>query len=776
MLKTQRFLCLFLAALLFVGIFTAVPAAAYIGTDCYIDFIGFDGSEDCTVYRYTGEASSLVISKYMLNHYRVIRIASNAFNNCDTLKKVFILGDLGEIESKAFYNCKNLKKIVVPPTVNKIGNKAFGYTSKGKIKGFTIYGYKNSRAQKYAKKNGFKFADYTKHAAAIPKNIKVSLSKRGFKIKWKSVKNCKKYSLYKRTGGSGSEYYVESSTSKNYIIDNNISSKQTYYYTVRAAGIYPEATVYNNEGIKASRVFHIKLKNVEKVKKGVIFKWNKSLLTKYYRVFRKTGSSSWKKLADTKRTIYTDKKAGLHKKYKYAVRCLSDNRKSFTTAFPKKSTTIICVKTPKLKSVKNIAGGVKISWKKVKKASKYAVFRKTKKSKTWKKIASTKSLKYVDKKVKSGKKYYYALRCLTGKSVYSSDYCKKKKSVKYIASPRIRRFSNLLKGTKFSWSKVKSAGGYWVFVKSGSKWKLLGKTSKTSFYAKRLRSGKRYSYTVRAVNKKGKFIASYYKSGKSYTFLSAPALPKLKDTKSGVRISWKKVRGAAKYRVYRKTAKGKWRKIKTTKSLSYKDNTVEKKKTYYYTIRCVAKKSGIQSSYRKKGKKITVKKMKVPKSKSNYNKLVKYIKNHGVHTLEGNKISYDNTDEGYVVSVFLNSDGKLKFSCNQYGGYGNIYTAVRGINLKKSNLAYYDVSVNYSFSGTVVSTSSTINLKQYNNSSVSDYAVGIGYINYNSEYYTYSQAKHSVYSSLRNCFNNVDSFLKKETKLSLHDIGFRFIS
>lgn len=64
-----------------------------------------------------------------------------------------------EINERAFNNCPNLTSITVPRTVTYIGVKAFGYNNGEKIDGFTIYGYTGSKAQSYAKNNGFNFVE-----------------------------------------------------------------------------------------------------------------------------------------------------------------------------------------------------------------------------------------------------------------------------------------------------------------------------------------------------------------------------------------------------------------------------------------------------------------------------------------------------------------------------------------------------------------------------------------------------------------------------------------
>ncbi len=92
-------------------------------------------------------------------------IDGGAFDECGSLSKVTIPNSVTKISYGAFDNCKSLKKITLPKSVKKIGKLAFGYKDKktGKktkhirIKGFTIKGYKDTAAEKYAEKNSFKF-------------------------------------------------------------------------------------------------------------------------------------------------------------------------------------------------------------------------------------------------------------------------------------------------------------------------------------------------------------------------------------------------------------------------------------------------------------------------------------------------------------------------------------------------------------------------------------------------------------------------------------------
>ena len=56
----------------------------------------------------------------------------------------------------------------------------------------------------------------------------------------------------------------------------------------------------------------------------------------------------------------------------------------------------------------------------------------------------------------------------------------------------------------------------------------------------------------------------------------------------GIKVTWSKSAGAAKYRVFRKTGSGKWVTLADTTALSYVDKTAKKGTKYTYTVRCVS--------------------------------------------------------------------------------------------------------------------------------------------------------------------------------------------
>jgi len=94
---------------------------------------------------------------------------------------------------------------------------------------------------------------------------------------------------------------------------------------------------------------------------------------------------------------------------------------------------------------------------------------------------------------------------------------------------------------------------------------------------------------------------------KAATIVNRMATPALNyayaDDTGEVTVSFKGVKNAQKYRVYRKTAKTSWRRIKDTTTTKIIDRTAKKNVTYYYTVRAIrySKNKELLSSFVRNG-------------------------------------------------------------------------------------------------------------------------------------------------------------------------------
>ena len=154
----------------------------------------------------------------------------------------------------------------------------------------------------------------------------------------------------------------------------------------------------------------------------------------------------------------------------------------------------------KLKSVSNIAGGIKVTWNKVKQAGGYYIYRKTGTSKTWQKIATIKkgsTVSYVDKKrLVNGTQYTYMVKAYKGSSVGTGTTLKTVR----LAAPAITSCTSRSRAITLKWKKSSNVTGYEIRYTIGSSSKTIRVKNKAAVKSviKNLKKGKTYTVRMRA--------------------------------------------------------------------------------------------------------------------------------------------------------------------------------------------------------------------------------------------------------------------------------------
>lgn len=257
------------------------------------------------------------------------------------------------------------------------------------------------------------------------------------------------------------------------------------------------------------------------------------------------------------------------------------------------------VSTPVIKNLNNVEDGIKISWNKVDGAAQYRVYYKGRNG--WTKLTDTTSTSVIDYDVVSGANYTYTIRALDQNGNHISDYDHNGSKIRFIKAPQFS-LSNAANGVRISWDKVMGAEKYRVFYYGSKGWTRLADTTATSFLDTDVSSNHRYVYTVRCISADGNTYTSDYRVGKGINYFAAPSLT-LKNVEDGVKISWNKIDGAAKYRVYYKGRNG-WTKLTDTTSTSVIDYDVVSGTNYTYTIRALDQNGNHISDYYHNGFKI----------------------------------------------------------------------------------------------------------------------------------------------------------------------------
>ncbi len=151
-----------------------------------------------------------------------------------------------------------------------------------------------------------------------------------------------------------------------------------------------------------------------------------------------------------------------------------------------------------IKSVANQDGSVKITWKKIKKATGYYVYRK-KENGSYKKIATINSgdtNSYTDATVKSGKLYRYKIQAFneTGNAQKSASA-----KIRYLRPVTIKKATVSDKTVTLKWSKRPTAAKYKIYRKtSTSNYKLIAtlSSSKNTYTDTSVSYGKSYTYMI----------------------------------------------------------------------------------------------------------------------------------------------------------------------------------------------------------------------------------------------------------------------------------------
>jgi len=102
----------------------------------------------------------------------VVTVMVYAFNGCSGLQTVTIEDGTKNIQREAFADCSALSKIVIPESVSYIADEAFSGCSQD----LTIYGYKDSAAEKYAQVNSIRFVLLDSNGAPVTTAVSSSSS------------------------------------------------------------------------------------------------------------------------------------------------------------------------------------------------------------------------------------------------------------------------------------------------------------------------------------------------------------------------------------------------------------------------------------------------------------------------------------------------------------------------------------------------------------------------------------------------------------------------
>ncbi len=302
-----------------------------------------------------------------------------------------------------------------------------------------------------------------------------------------------------------------------------------------------------------------------------------------YEVQSSKDGKTWSKAVTSKTTSATVSSLSAYTNYQFRVRAIAKNTSGAYSTVVKAKTLLATVTGLKAKATTT---SLELTWTKVAGASGYTVQYSLDGKKWTAKNVSTNKL--VLSKLPNNTNYQVKV-CAYDKSKVAGAYSsvlKTKTLLPKVAGIKVTAAASSLKVT---WSKVSGATSYEVYYsKDGKKWsKVTVKTNSATI--SKLSANTTYYVMVKAY--KGKVLLAQSDNVKTATLLAAPtSLKTSRVTKNSLRLSWKKVSGAAGYEVYRNGKKVAT--LKGGKTDTFNDKKLAKNTTYKYSVKAYKVVSG----------------------------------------------------------------------------------------------------------------------------------------------------------------------------------------
>lgn len=352
-----------------------------------------------------------------------------------------------------------------------------------------------------------------KNTYALESGIQASAaaaSSSEIRLEWNGIEQAENYSIYRRASSESGFQKIKTQEGTGYR-DRSIRAAVNYYYK-----IVPVSKDTGSELKEAQAVVKAKAPaqtSIQKitVKSSTSLKlyWKASSGADGYEVYRSVNESGGYKeiarISGRKNCTYVDKEAAPGKTYYYKIRSVNNGKNAGSYSSPVKGKTIAQTTITSIASLSS--DKMQITWKKVKGAKAYEIYRSSSAKGKFKKIATLNGSvrKFVDRTVASGKKYYYKIASIgsSGGERITGGYSETEsfRALKQVKISSVKATAD--DGLKIKWSKVAGATKYKVY-RATSKWGSYQKIATVSgggalnYTDRKVVLGKTYYYKVQA--------------------------------------------------------------------------------------------------------------------------------------------------------------------------------------------------------------------------------------------------------------------------------------
>lgn len=332
--------------------------------------------------------------------------------------------------------------------------------------------------------------------------------------------------------------------------------------------------------------------------------WNSVNYASSYQIVRSTSKNgTYTSLATVTGTSYTDTSAVAGTTYWYKVKAIHPNANRLDSRYSDPDDRTCDLPRPtNVKTTRSTSTGkVKISWNAVSGADKYELYCSTNGGSSWTKLTTITGTSVNHGSATVGTTYTYRVRAIdTGNSSANSAYSSTVTGTAVCAQPVISVSNVASTGKiKISWGKVTGASKYTLYIYD-SNGNLLKSTTTTSTALNHTSAvaGKTYTYKVKAIGSVSGTNSALSASKSRTCDLAAPTLSISTTSNGKAKLSWGKVTGAVKYKVYTSTDGGNtWKLLTTVTGTGVTHNSALRGVSYRYKVMAVASNSSANSAY-----------------------------------------------------------------------------------------------------------------------------------------------------------------------------------
>ena len=406
-------------------------------------------------------------------------------------------------------------------------------------------------------------------------------------LKWNAVSGAAKYWVYRSTDGVNFKYY--DSTAKTSYTNTGALLGTKYHYRVKAVAVVNGKNVASADSGTKSLFTTPAAPGVSiyRVNGKPQLKWSAVTGAEKYWIYRSTDGVNFKYYDSTTGTSYTNCIAASGTEYYYKVKAAAVvNGKDVASDFSNTKSLFTTPAAPSV-SITTSKGKPKLTWKAVKGADNYYIYRSTD-GKNFKYYNETDEAGYTNYSTNIGTTYYYKVRAV--KTIDGNDH---KSDFSAVRSIQCRpaavnlSISRSYGKPKLTWDAVADADKYWIYRSTdGKNFKCYDTTTKTSYINSGAAFNTIYCYKVKAVKVvNGRNVVSG--SGSAKSVITALAKPSVSITTSDGKpyISWDAVDGATGYYVFRSTDGKNYSVLGYTTRTNYTNTASNAGTTYYYKVK-----------------------------------------------------------------------------------------------------------------------------------------------------------------------------------------------